>query len=335
MAFPWLLRSWLQNAARRKVQETVMNAAREQLARGADSNPDTGSESTPARQHLRCDVGLIFALPDEQGCLEDRLDGVVQVQGDGFVAREAALRGRGVVIVQSGAGPQAAARGTQALIDGHHPAWVVAAGFASALQGELKQGHLLMADHLTDGHGRELTIDLKVPPEALAAMPDVHVGPLLHVDRMPRSPQEKKNLGREHRALACDMESLAVADVCRRNKTRFLAVRVIREALEDETPRDVERLSQQKTAAARVGAVVGAVFRRPSSIKDMARLKESGLEAADKLAKFLEGVILQLAPKQGDRPNDAGQADAGPSDAGPSDAGPIDASPTDEGKAKE
>ena len=52
------------------------------------------------------------------------------------------LAGRRVTIVQAGAGRLAAARGTQALIRGHRPAWVISAGFAGALQPELRRGTL-------------------------------------------------------------------------------------------------------------------------------------------------------------------------------------------------
>ncbi|MFY9342078.1 MAG: hypothetical protein WAT39_06300 [Planctomycetota bacterium] len=42
------------------------------------------------------------------------------------------------------------------------------------------------------------------------------------------------------------------------------------------------------------GAVVGTLWRRPSSVKDMWKLKETALLAADGLAKFLAGLIMQL-----------------------------------------
>jgi hypothetical protein len=44
----------------------------------------------------------------------------------------------------------------------------------------------------------------------------------------------------------------------------------------------------------RLGAAVSAILKRPGSIKDMWRLREQGMDAAERLAGFLEGVVEQL-----------------------------------------
>ena len=44
------------------------------------------------------------------------------------------------------------------------------------------------------------------------------------------------------------METLAVAEVCRRRQTPFLAVRVINDAADDALPRDVEKLLRNRAA---------------------------------------------------------------------------------------
>jgi adenosylhomocysteine nucleosidase len=58
----------------------------------------------------------------------------------------------------------------------------------------------------------------------------------------------------------------------------------------------VTGLAKQKTRTAKLGAVVGAAWRRPSSVKDMWKLKEDALLASDRLAKFLASTIGQLIP---------------------------------------
>jgi adenosylhomocysteine nucleosidase len=155
-----------------------------------------------------------------------------------------------------------------------------------------------MADSVTDLSGRELEIGLKMDPQAIAATRGLHVGRLLTVDHVIRSPDEKRALGEARRALACDMETIGVAEACRRHKTRFMAVRVISDALEDELPPELESLVNQKSSAAKLGAAAGAVFRRPGSVKEMWRLKEEAIKASDRLATFLEGVFGQLAAEK-------------------------------------
>jgi adenosylhomocysteine nucleosidase len=152
-----------------------------------------------------------------------------------------------------------------------------------------------MADGLVGADGSRLAIDLKVDPTSLERTPGVHVGRLLTVDEIVRLPHEKRALGEKHGALAVDMESCAVAEVCRRHRVRFLAVRIISDAVDDELPPDVRGLVKQTTRTARLGAAVGAVFRRPSSVKDMWKLREDALVASDRLARFLASTIEQLA----------------------------------------
>ena len=48
----------------------------------------------------------------------------------------------------------------------------------------------------------------------------------------------------------------------------------------------------------KVPAVAGAIFKRFGSVKDLWRLREQGLGAADRLATFLEGVVSQLYESQ-------------------------------------
>jgi adenosylhomocysteine nucleosidase len=287
MVWQSFVRNWLQQQVRQKAYQTVSEAAQ---ARAAGEG--TGTASLP----LPCDVGLVFALGIESGGFEDLLTGVMTTRGVGFVAKQGLLQGRGIVLIESGVGTLAAARGTQALLAGHKPPWVISTGFAGALVPQLKRCDILMVDSLTEASDRRLAIDLRVNAESLTRSPGVHVGRLVTVDTIVHTPEEKRALGRRHEALAVDMESWAVGEVCRQAKTRFMAVRIISDGVDDELPRDVERLARQKSRAARLGAAAGAIFRRPSSVKDMLQLKEDALVASDRLATFLAGMIVQLVP---------------------------------------
>lgn len=288
MAFQFLLKSWLEGMVRQKVQETVLHAAQEHVQGAAKQAEEAATQP--------CHVGLVFALGIEAGGLEDLMGGAVTTQGDGFSLRQGILGGRRIAVALSGAGRAKAAKAADALIAGHRPQWIISAGFAGGLDAKLHRHDLLMADHVADMAGNQLTIDLQVDPAALRAAPQVHVGRLLTADHVIRTPAEKEALGRQYHALAVDMETFAVAEVCRQRQVRFLAVRVINDPADEELPHDVEHLLAQKSGAAVLGAALGAIWRRPASFKDMMKLKEHALVASDRLAKFLAGVIEQLAP---------------------------------------
>ena len=72
-----------------------------------------------------------------------------------------------------------------------------------------------------------------------------------------------------------------------------MAVRAISDDLSADLPPEVLSLVGE-TGAVRFGAVIGSLFKRPSSIKDMWRLREQATVAADRLADFLDGIVLQL-----------------------------------------
>jgi hypothetical protein len=66
------------------------------------------------------------------------------------------------------------------------------------------------------------------------------------------------------------------------------------DAVDDEVPPEIRRLTSRKTAAQRIGAVAGSLVRRPSSIKDLWNVYESSLVASQTLATFLEAVLASM-----------------------------------------
>ncbi len=159
---------------------------------------------------------------------------------------------------------------------------------------KLQRQDVLMADGVTDTRGNRLTIDVHIDPAALAKTPGVYVGRLLSGDTVIRTPREKHEAGKEYEAMAVDLETFAVAEVCSRRRVQFLSVRTITDTADESLPKEVEGLLSQTTGPARLGAAAGAIFRRPSSLADMYRLKENALVCSDRLARFLAGTIEQL-----------------------------------------
>jgi adenosylhomocysteine nucleosidase len=284
MSLRYLLQTWLQNAAKAKVRDAVVQAAQRQLSSETDSPPVEAPKP--------CHLGVVFALGIESGCLEDLLQGLVTIRGEGFVAREGGLNGRRVVIILSGPGRQNAARATTILIDGHQPDCVISAGFAGGLCPKLKRSDILVADRLLNSEGSQMAIELPTSLSAMLDRPGVHRGPLLTNDRVVRLPAERKSLFERCGAMAVDMETFAVAEVCRQRGVPFASLRAINDTADEVLPRDVEHLLAQKSGAAQWGAALGAVWRRPASAKDMYQLRENALVASLRLAKFIADIRL-------------------------------------------
>lgn len=292
MVWQYLLRGWIQQAATAKLHEVAEQAVREHTS-------GEGAADMPEAEIPPCDVGFVYALGIELGGLEDRLEMKRTIRAGGFKLRIGKLRGRGITMIESGPGRESAGKATRALIAGHRPAWIVSAGFAGGLVEGFGRGEFLLASEIVDLAGGKLAVDFKVSPASLAATPHVRVGRLVTVNEIVRTKPEKLALGKAHGADAVDMETYAVAEVCRQERVRFMSVRIISDAVDDELPKEVERLLGMKSTAGRIGAALGAIVSRPGSVKDLWQLKEDALKSSDRLAKFLDGVIAQLTPAQG------------------------------------
>ena len=286
----YLVQSWLRQQAQTALHDALTSAA---------TSPAPTQDAAPVERRP-ADVGLVFALSIESGGLVDQLDGAISTLGAGWTVRQGGWRGRNLALIESGAGREAASRATAALLEGHRPAWVISTGFAGGLRPGIARGDIVIANSVCDASGARLAIDFKW--SAGASPPGVHVGRMLTVARIIRSPPEKHALGEQHDALAVDMETLAVAQVCAQEKVRFLAVRIISDAVDDELPADLEQLMTQRGWKSQLGAAAAAIWKRPSSVKDLWRLHETALVSSDRLAKFLLGMIGQISPRPGPDP---------------------------------
>lgn len=287
MLLRWLVNQYLQDGAQGKVRQVVGDFVRTATARPTTDQPATDQ---PATDFLPTDIAFLFALGIEAGGLVDLLKGVQTARQPHGIEHAGKLAGREVVIVESGVGSKAATRATAEAIKFYQPRWVVSAGFAGALDENLRRGHILMADEVANPTGERLAVGMKLE----TAGKGLHVGRLLTVGDIVRRPADRRRLAAEHGALACDMETFGVARACAERGVRLLSVRIISDALDDELPSEVENLLEQKTLAAKLGAAAGAVLKRFSAAKDLWQLREDALKASDRLAKFLAGIVSQL-----------------------------------------
>lgn len=236
------------------------------------------------------DIGIVCALPIEINPFLDRCERVRKYTGGNFVFRGGIYDGIKIAVVQSGMGFANARRATQSLIDAHSPPWIISSGLSGALLPELKIGQIVMANSIVDQHGHELKVDMNMPSD-----PDkgLHVGRIVTTDNIVRLVSEKQALAEQHQAIAVDMESLAVAQICRDSKTPFLAVRAISDDLSEDLPPEILSIVGS-SGTIRLGAALGSVWKRPSSVKEMWHLREKSQKAAENLATFLDGIIRQL-----------------------------------------
>ena len=153
---------------------------------------------------------VTFALPQESGEFRQALR-----------AAGGRLGGEEVRIEYLGVGPAAASENTRRLLAAGNPAMLICAGFAGGLDARVRTGDLVVADNFSSPA-------LRARAQALTGeMPHRFFGSLVTRDMPVETADDKAALARETGALAVDMETAAVAGVCRETGVPLLAVRAI------------------------------------------------------------------------------------------------------------
>jgi adenosylhomocysteine nucleosidase len=245
------------------------------------------------------DVGIVAALPIEIGPLTDLLRDVrtySDPEGSHRPVVEGMLGESVVAVVTAGVGRKSAAKGTRRLLGGHRPRWIVSAGFGGALDPRLKRNDVVFATEIVDAASPEappLAIDLTPPASSPGSKIRYTSGRLVTASKIVRTSGEKAALRERFAADVVDMETAAVASICADRGQRFLAIRVISDEADTDLPPEVITV-MGPTGGFRLGATIGALWKRPGSVKDLWALREHAIEAADRLAEVLPGIIAQL-----------------------------------------
>jgi len=244
------------------------------------------------------DIGLVAALPIEVGPLRERLGETrtyADPEGHKRPVIEGALQGRPVALIVAGVGRRSATKGALRLIEGHRPRWILSIGFAGALNPDLTLNDLLLPTEVlrADDPGVHYRVSFEAPASTDAKRFPFRSGRLATVDRIVRTASEKRELRERLNADAVDMESSAVAALCEQRAVRFMAVRAISDDATTDLPPEVLSVLGP-TGGFRLGATLGALWNRPSSVSDLWKLRERAGSAADRLAESLPKLLELL-----------------------------------------
>jgi adenosylhomocysteine nucleosidase len=205
-----------------------------------------------------------------------------------------------LVLLDTGEGPRNAERTLRAWLTTHPARAVIHIGFAGALTSSLRAGDIVVARaarFATELFDTGL-IDISVSSlfQIAARIEGAHVGTAITIDEIIGEATAKQRMaatlgGDEINWV--DMESAAVARVCRELKMPLLIARVISDELAEDLPIDFNRC---RTADGRVSTrkVMRAVLRRPRAINGLIQLQRRSAMCADHLAAFIRRLLPLL-----------------------------------------
>ena len=232
------------------------------------------------------DIGFVFALRQEAVGILDRLKRPQKTIGNGWTFHTGKINDIGIVAVVSGVGQKHAEEAAKILIDVFAPKLICSAGYAGGLSPRLKQFNICVPEQVlreSDLHALDLSkpIPRKTPPVQGKLT-------LVTVNDVIESPEQKQRLSTLTGAEIVDMETFAVADVCRNRKIPFCSFRIVLDTVNDRIPKDIANIlgSMDKGAMRLSGTILGNVWSRPSVVFDLVSLKQRAFTAAERLVQF-------------------------------------------------
>jgi nucleoside phosphorylase len=229
-------------------------------------------------------IAITFALPAESSDFIRRLEHPGQNSREGVESFRGQLHGKNLAVIHTGVCRHTCRERLEVLLRRENFSGLISAGFAGALEKDLRVGHVLVAENFSDQ-------ELLNSPKLELADERTFLGKLLTVPRMVESVQERENLNKKHGAAAVDMETEVIAELCRAHNLPMLSVRAISDTATEPFPAPANVLfdvAKQKTDFVRLG---GYLAMHPGAISRLSAFRAQVGIARKALAEALDQIV--------------------------------------------
>ena len=234
-------------------------------------------------------IAITFALPAESADFVRLLEKPSLNSREGVENIRGGLHGKLVAVIHTGVGKMICRQRMEVMFRREKFEWLISAGFAGALEQELRVGHLLIAENysspkLLAAHQLDLTAD------------KISLGKLATVPRMIESMAQRETLNNRTGAVAVDMETETIAEICQAHDVLMLSVRAISDTSVEPFPAPAHvlfDLVKQKTDFVRLGSYLlthPAALGRLNAFRQRIRIARKAL--TDALDKILRADLL-------------------------------------------
>ena len=229
-------------------------------------------------------VAIAFALPAESSDFVRLLTKSVIYTREGVESIRGQIHGRSVAVFHTGVGEKSCRARIENFLRQPQFKYLISAGFAGAVDQELKVGNLLLSENFSSP-------ELLRSPHLDCADSGLFVGKLATVPRIITSKSERDHWAAETGAVAVDMETEIIAEACAAHRTLMLSLRVISDTPSEPLPAPPEvlfDLEKQKTNFVRLALYV---VTHPGALKRLAAFRRSVALARRSLTAALDNLL--------------------------------------------
>jgi nucleoside phosphorylase len=234
-------------------------------------------------------IAITFALPAESSDFVGRLEKPGLISREGVEAIRGRLHDKSLAVIHTGVGKKICRGQLGVLLRRERFQYLISAGFAGALEKDLRVGHLLIAENFSSPQ-------LLSSPDLDLADEGTFLGRLLTVTRMIESTHERESLNQKTGAAAVDMETETIAELCATHDLPMLSLRAISDTASEPFPAPANVLfdvAKQKTDFLRLGSYLlthPTAFARLNAFRKRVAVARKAL--ADALDTILRGDLL-------------------------------------------
>jgi len=226
-------------------------------------------------------IVVTFALPAESSAFIRSLKNVKRV---GAVVRgELKHRTSNICVLHTGVGAVKCEERLGNFLRDQTPELLIASGFCGGTKDELHPADLVIADNASD-----------LSKKARAILPHAVIGKIHSADRILDPAVDRYEIGRQHGAIAIDMETETIVRLCAEKAIPVLALRVISDSPAAPFPMPPSVLFNIEKQHTNFFALFGYIMHNPVSAVHLAQFSKQITHAKTKLADALCAVLHAL-----------------------------------------
>jgi len=229
-------------------------------------------------------IAVTFALPAESSDFVRLLEKSTLNSREGVESVRGRLHGKDIAVLHTGVGEKSCRAQMESFLRRQRFEYLISAGFAGALEKDLRPGHLLIAENFSSA-------ELLESPELNLAAAEIFLGKLLTVPGVINSNAERERLATATGAVAVDMETGFIAEACAHHTTPMLSLRVITDTPSEPFPVPPEILfdvRKQKTSFSRLAFYLAT---HPAAISGLKAFRTRITAARGSLTATLDQIL--------------------------------------------